>query len=240
MIPPVVILAGGLATRLYPVTSKIPKSLIEVAGCPFIDHQLSLLKEKGVKKVIVCVGQFGSMIEDHIGDGSRWGLDVRFSYDGNKLLGTGGAIKKATVFMRDEFIVLYGDSYLDINYETIVNFFNNSGFPALMTVFHNKNMFDKSNILMKNGKIERYEKNVCDPAMEYIDYGLEVICKSVFEKYPADKAFDLSIVLSDLINTGQMAVFEVEERFYEIGSITGIKETGQYIRKRMKRSRSGV
>ncbi len=229
---PVVILAGGLATRLYPVTQKIPKSLILIADRPFIDHQLELLKEKGIARVVLCVGNFGEMIEAHVGDGSRFGLEVRYSYDGDVLLGTGGAIKKSVGMLPDAFMILYGDSYLDIDFSSVAQQFTAGALPALMTVYRNRNTFDTSNIIMKNGKIVRYDKKSRDPAMEYIDYGLIVIRKNVFDDYPANEPFDLSLVLSRLVDAGQVLGYEVTQRFYEIGSTTGIKETEEYIRTR--------
>jgi len=236
---PVVILAGGLATRLYPVTRKIPKSLIVIAGQHFIDHQLELLKEQGVTQVILCVGTFGEMIEAHVGDGSRFGLEIRYSYDGDVLLGTGGAIKNADGILPDEFMILYGDSYLDIDFEPIEQRFNEGRFPALMTVYLNRNTFDTSNIIMKDGKIIKYDKKFHDPAMEYIDYGLIAIREKVFDKYPANEPFDLSLVLSRLVDSGQVMGYEVTKRFYEIGSTSGIKETEEYIRTRRPFSYKG-
>ncbi len=229
---PVVILAGGLATRLYPVTRSIPKSLITIHGQPFIDHQLALLKEKGVSKVILCVANLGNMIENHVGNGSRYGLDVNYSYDGKELLGTGGAIKKASRLLPDTFIVLYGDSYLDIDFQRVVQHFQHQSFPVLMTVFKNQNKYDTSNICMKEGKIVRYDKKFHDVTMEYIDYGLIVIRREVFDVYPTNESFDLSLVLSRLVNAGQVTGYEVTQRFYEIGSISGIRETEQYIMNR--------
>jgi MurNAc alpha-1-phosphate uridylyltransferase len=230
---PVVILTGGLATRLYPVTRKIPKALINIAGRPFIDHQLALLREKGVIQVVLCVGYLGEMIEEYAGDGSHWGLDVHYSYDGNVLLGTGGAVKKALSLLPDTFIILYGDSYLDIDYNTVIERFYDEDLPVLMTIYRNQNAFDSSNILMKGGRILKYDKKFRDPAMEYIDYGLVVVRKKVFDPYPANEPFDLSHVLSRIVESGQVAAFEADQRFYEIGSTSGIKETEDYIRTRI-------
>jgi N-acetyl-alpha-D-muramate 1-phosphate uridylyltransferase len=232
----VVIIAGGLATRLFPITKNLPKSLIEIAGRPFIDHQLALLREKGITQVILCVGNLGEMIESQVGDGARYGLDVRYSYDGEVLLGTGGAIKKASDFLPDIFIILYGDSYLDIDIVPIVRQFYAANLPVLMTVYRNRNAFDMSNILVHNKKVIRYDKTVRDPAMEYIDYGLIVIRKTVFDKYPPNEPFDLSPMLAHLVAAGMVAAFEVEKRFYEIGSIQGIKETEEYILNRTPHS----
>jgi len=229
---PVVILAGGLATRLYPVTRTIPKALILVNGRPFIDHQLALLKEKGVTEVILCVGYLGSTIEEFVGNGFLWGLEVQYSYDGDKLLGTGGAIKKAVELLPDAFMILYGDSYLDIDFKPVVQRFYVDNLPVLMTVYRNQNALDVSNILMKDDRILKYNKNDRDPAMEYIDYGLIVIRKETFDKYPSHEPFDLALVLSQSVDAGLVAAYEVEQRFYEIGSVQGKKETENYIRNR--------
>jgi NDP-sugar pyrophosphorylase family protein len=232
LIPPVVILAGGLATRLYPATKTLPKSLIEIAGKPFIHHQLALLREKGITQVVLCVGHFGEMIEKYVGDGSPWGLEVRYSYDGNVLLGTGGAVKKALSLLPDTFFILYGDSYLDIDYHGVIKCFYEEGLPVLMTIYCNQNAFDLSNILMKGGRILKYDKKSRDPAMKYIDYGFIVLRKKVFFQYPANEPFDLSLVLARMADYRQVAAFEVEQRFYEIGSIRGIRETEEYIMNR--------
>lgn len=227
-----VILAGGLATRLYPATKTLPKSLIKIAGKPFIHHQLALLREKGITHVVLCVGYLGEMIEDYVGDGSQWGLELQYSYDENVLLGTGGAVKKALPLLPDTFFILYGDSYLDIDYHAVIECFYSEGLPVLMTIYRNQDAFDASNILMKNGKIVKYDKKSRDPAMEYIDYGFIVVRREVFSPYPANKPFDLSLVLSGMAHSGQVAGFEVKQRFYEIGSTQGIRETEEYIRNR--------
>lgn len=227
--PPVVILAGGLATRLYPVTLKIPKSLIEVAGKPFIFHQLNFLKLQGVSNVLLCVGKFGEMINDYIGNGDTLGLRVQYSYEGDVLLGTGGAIKKAIPLLPEVFFVMYGDSYLDVDLKLILKQFVSEGKTALMTVYHNKNKWDKSNILFKNGRIVKYDKKNQTHEMEHLDYGISILRKTVFNYCPDGVPFDLAEVFTKLIEKGEVAAFEVSRRFYEIGSFQGIKETEQYL-----------
>ncbi len=229
MMPPVVILTGGLATRLYPATLESPKSLIEVAGKPFIFHQLALLKRQGVCNVILCVGKFGEMIQDYVGDGHAWGLKVQYSYDGEILLGTGGSIKKATPLLPEVFFVLYGDSYLDVDLKPILERFESEGKPALMTVYHNKNKWDKSNILFRNGIVVKYDKKNPIPEMEHLDYGINLLRKSIFNEWQDGTPFDLSEVFTKLIEKGEVSAFEVFKRFYEIGSIQGIKETEEYL-----------
>ena len=148
---PVVILAGGLATRLRPLTETVPKALIEVANKPFICHQLDYLKNQGITQVVLCIGYLGEKIQAIVGDGSAWDIKVSYSFDGPVLLGTGGALKQALRYVDDSFFVLYGDSYLPIDYQVIETAFISSKKPALMTVLKNANQWDKSNVIFENG-----------------------------------------------------------------------------------------
>ena len=157
-------------------------------------------------------------------------MKSHYSYDGDHLLGTGGAIKKATNILPESFMILYGDSYLDIDFEAVVTQFYTKNMPVLMTVYHNRNVSDVSNIIMKDGKIIKYDKKSRDPSMHYIDYGLIVIRKKIFEQYPANEPFDLSYILSQSVDAGMVEPYDVTQRFYEIGSVEGIRETEDYIR----------
>ncbi len=221
---PVAILAGGLATRLRPVTEKIPKSLVPVAGRPFLAHQLDLLRARGIRRAVLCIGYLGEMIQREFGAGEEFGIQLDYSFDGPKLLGTGGAIKRALPLLGNEFFVLYGDSYLPVDYAPIADFFHGSGKPGLMTVFRNEGKFDASNVVFANGEIEVYDKKLKSPQMHYIDYGLSLFKKSVFDAWAADRVFDLAEVMGRLVSEKQLAGFEVGERFYEIGSPAGLAE----------------
>lgn len=226
---PVAILAGGLATRLRPITEKIPKALIEVAGKPFIFHQLQYLRKEGIKKVVLCVGYLCEMIQEEVGDGSKFNLDISYSYDGDFLLGTGGSIKKALPLLDENFYVLYGDSFLPIHFSPVEKSFLNSKKPALMTVILNENQWDKSNVIFKDGIVLEYNKREPKSEMKFIDYGLGILSKSLFDKYEEKVAFDLADLYHLLSIKSQLAGFEVNERFYEIGSHQGIKETELYL-----------
>src|SRR2546421_264993 len=171
---PVAILAGGLATRLRPVTEEIPKALIEVAGRPFLAHQLDLLQSAGIRKAVLCLGHRGEMIERKLGNGRQLGVELSYSFDGPELLGTGGAIRKALPLLNKKFLVLYGDSYLPIDYAAPVQAFLNSGKLGLMTVFRNEGRWDKSNVCFVDSVIRSYDKKQPTPEMHYIDYGLGV------------------------------------------------------------------
>ena len=225
---PVAILAGGLATRLRPITETIPKGLVYVAGKPFIARQLEYLYAQGVLDVVLCVGYLGEMIQDVVGTGERYGLQVRYSFDGSELLGTGGALRKALPVLGDHFFVLYGDSYLPIDFSAVQDAYVQSSWPALMTVLKNGDRWDKSNVLFVDGKLVEYNKRAPRPEMAYIDYGLGLLSANVFDTYPIDSPFDLADVYKDLSVKGQLAGLEVHQRFYEIGSHSGLKEAEEF------------
>jgi len=221
---PVVLLSGGLATRMREYTETIPKAMIDIAGKPFIHWQLSMLRDEEVKHVFLCIGHLGEMIEAFAGDGSEYGLKITYSYDGDKLLGTGGAIKKIENILPDTFFVLYGDSYLEIPYEPLVNAFAASGKKGLMTVYENADLYDVSNVIFQNDELITYRKHDKVKEMRHIDYGLGILQKEAFRDFPSDEAFDLAAVYERLVNEKQLFGFEVFNRFYEIGSPEGLAE----------------
>ena len=225
---PIAILAGGLATRLRPLTERIPKALVEVAGRPFVDWQLELLVSAGIKRVVFCVGYLGEMIEAHVGDGARFGLEVAYSYDGPTLLGTGGALRQALPLLGEEFLVLYGDSFLPIEYAAVTEAFLKSNEPGIMTVLKNEGRWDSCNVWMDGGEIRLYDKKARLPEMQHIDYGLTGFRSEVFSQRSAE-AFDLAEVMRELVTKKEMAAFEVTERFYEIGSPAGIADLDAYL-----------
>lgn len=229
---PVAILAGGLATRLWPITETIPKALVEVAGEPFICRQLAYLQVQGIRKVVLCIGYLGEMIRSIVGNGSNFGLEVAYAPDGPRLLGTGGALRQALPLLGQEFFVLYGDSFLPVDFAPIEKAFFDSHKSALMTVLENDDRWDKSNVIFRKGELLEYNKQHPMPEMTYIDYGLAVLSNPVLEKHPLGEAFDLAEVYHALSLKGQLAGYEVKERFYEIGSHAGLKETETYFLKK--------
>jgi NDP-sugar pyrophosphorylase family protein len=221
---PVAILAGGVARRLRPITAAIPKALVQVAGKPFLLHQLRILRNAGIRKVVLCVGYRGEMIEQEFGNGSAIGMELKYSFDGPELLGTGGALKKALPLLGQRFLILYGDSYLPIDYGEAAAAFVASGKSGLMTVFRNDGRWDRSNVWFENGVIRGYDKKRLTPRMKYIDYGLGVLQAEALLRWPNDGAFDLAEVYADLIADNQMAGLEVDSRFFEVGSPEGLAE----------------
>jgi|SRR5882724_4318977 len=228
---PVALLAGGLATRLRPLTEKIPKALVELAGEPFLAHQLRLLHAQGIRHVILCLGYLGEMIEAQFRDGAAYGMNIEYSFDGPQLLGTGGALKRALPALGDRFFVMYGDSYLPTNYAKVAQAFLDCGKPAMMTVFENRDRWDRSNVEFDGKEILQYDKVNPDKTLRYIDYGLNIFRSRTFAKCPSDKPFDLAQVYPDLIARNQLAGFEVKERFYEIGSSRGLAELDSLLRR---------
>ena len=220
---PVAILAGGLATRLRPITEKIPKSLVPVAGRPFLAHQLEMLHARGLRRAVLCIGHLGEMIQRDFGD-EAYGVKLEYSFDGPKLLGTGGAIKRALPRLGREFFVLYGDSYLPIAYRPVAEAFHRSGKLGLMTVYRNEGKYDTSNVVFRDGEIAVYDKKLRLPEMRHIDYGLSLFQTRVFDDYAADQSFDLAEVMGRLVREKQLAGYEVLERFYEMGSPAGLAE----------------
>jgi MurNAc alpha-1-phosphate uridylyltransferase len=229
---PVAILAGGLATRLGPVTRLVPKSLVEVAGRPFAVHQLELLRRHNLTDITFLVGHLGDAIAEAVGDGRQWGVNVRYVHDGPRRLGTGGAVRRALPDLGNPFLLLYGDSYLECDYQAIAQAFLNSGRSGLMTVCRNDDRWDKSNVRFADGRILRYDKQNCTPEMRHIDYGLGALRHVAFAGHADDDAFDLADVYSDLLARNDLAGYEVPTRFYEIGSPAGLAETREYLSRR--------
>jgi NDP-sugar pyrophosphorylase family protein len=228
---PVAILAGGLATRLRPITETIPKALVDVAGVPFVIRQLEFLRGQGMASIVLCIGYLGEKVEAVVGDGSAYGVDVKYSWDGPKLLGTGGALKQALPLLGDKFFVFYGDSYLPIDFRAVERDFLKSNKPALMTVLKNADQWDKSNVLFHDNTIVEYNKRAPKPEMTHIDYGLGVLSADVLRTAPANSPFDLADIYHDLSLRGDLAGHEVFERFYEIGSHKGLEEATEFFLK---------
>jgi len=232
---PVAILSGGLATRLRPTTETIPKAMIDIHGEPFIAHQLRLLSRAGVERVVVCVGYLGEVIEEFAGDGRRFGLQVSYSRDGAKPRGTAGAVRHALPLLGEQFLVLYGDSYLPCDYQAVQQAFIRCGLPGLMTVFRNRNQWESSNVEFAGGQIAAYDKRTPTAAMEYVDYGLSAFHASVFSA-GAEEATDLTAVFQGLIGQRTLAGLEVKERFYEVGSWEGIRALQGFLGPRVSRT----
>lgn len=231
--PPLALLAGGLATRLGDLTKRMPKAMLEVAGAPFIAHQLRVMRREHVPRVVICAGYLAEQIQDYVGDGSRFGIAISYALDGPRLLGTGGALRAALPQLGHEFLVMYGDSWLDTAYAPVVETFRAAGQPALMTVFRNEGQWDTSNVWFESGRIRLYDKRERLPQMQHIDWGLSMVRSAALAARPAGEPFDLGDFYSELSRAGRLAGYEVTTRFYEIGSPDGLKETDAVLRARL-------
>ena len=228
--PLIAVLAGGLATRMRPLTEPLPKALLEVAGEPFLAHQLRLYGRQGIENVKLLVGYRWEQIQAFAGDGSRFGVKVDYIIDGPKLIGTGGAIRRALDQLGREFLVTYGDAWLDTPYGPVVEAFHASGAQALMCVFRNENRWDTSNVVFENGVIRLYSKTRRLSEMHHIDWGLGMLKAAVLAPRPVDEPWDLSELYEELSAAGRLAGYEVAQRFYEIGSLAGLAETDRLLR----------
>lgn len=223
------VLAGGLATRLGPLASEVPKALVDVGGRPFIEHQLELLRRNGVRRVVLCLGHRGEQIEEHLGDGGSLGLELLYSHDGPRLLGTGGAVRRAAPLLGDVFWVLYGDSYMDIDYGAVLADFLSRPALGIMTVLRNQDRWDRSNAVFRDGRLLRYDKKARTPEMTHIDYGVSLLRREALLRVPPDEPHNIAELYRDLVADGQMRGHEVSRRFYEIGSPEGLEETRSFL-----------
>lgn len=230
-----VVLAGGAGTRMRPLTEEMPKALVPVLGKPFADWQLELVAERGVERVLYSVGYRGEMIREHVGDGGRFGLEVGYVDEGQHLRGTGGALRLALDLgeLEEAFFVLYGDSYLPVDFGAVERAWEQTPLPALMTVFRNDGQWDRSNAIYDDGRVVLYDKD--RPAdrveeMHWIDYGLSILSREVVaERVPPNGVTDLADLMRELSVEGKLAGFEVSERFYEAGSPEGLRDLEQYL-----------
>ena len=231
--PTLALLAGGLATRMRPATLRTAKSMLLVGGQPFLSHQLRMLAAEGVRDVVICCGHMEEQLRAYAGNGSQWGLRVRYSPDGPVPLGTGGALRRAMPMLGSRFLVMYGDSYLPTAFAPVWKAFVDSGCEGLMTVYPNADQWDTSNVEFAEGRIHAYSKSRKTPAMRHIDYGLSCFRAEAFAAWSEGSRFDLAVVMEALLQRGQLAGFAVNQRFYEIGSPVGHAETDALLQQLM-------
>lgn len=224
---PVAILAGGRGTRLGEIARDRPKALARVAGEPFVFHQLRLLARQGARRVVLCVGHLGDQIAEAVGDGARFGLDVRYAFDGAEPVGTAGALRQALPLLGEAFLVTYGDTYLTIDHRSVQRAFEHEALPGLMTVLENEGRWGVSNAVLEHGRVTAYDKRTPPPAARWIDYGLLAFAAGVLEE---DGAADLADVCSRLAARGRFAGFLATTRFYEIGTPEALSEADRFLR----------
>jgi NDP-sugar pyrophosphorylase family protein len=227
-LPPVCILAGGRGTRLGERVHDAPKPLLEVAGEPFLVHQLRLLASHGVREVVICVGYLGEMIEQRIGK-ERCGVCIVYSRDSPGLDGTLGAVRRALALLPERFLVLYGDTYLRLDYRAAERAWSNSGLSAFMAVLHNDGRWDTSNVRYRAGRVLAYDKHSPSAEMSWIDYGLGGLAAGALECVARSER-DLAALYSTLAQRGELCGYPVAERFYEIGTPAALEQTDAFLR----------
>lgn len=232
--PTIAVLAGGLATRLGDLTATSPKALLDVHGRPFLHWQLELFARHGLRDVVLCTGRFSELIEDWVARNPVPGVSIRFSRDGARQLGTGGALRQALPLLGENFLVTYGDSYLRCDYLDVHQRFlrerrQRSPAPSgLMVVYENAGLYDTSNVIFRDGRIVDYDKKRRDPAMRHIDWGLGVLTAEALALFSDREQFDLAEVYGVLVSQGRLLGLEVHDRFFEVGSRSGLQEFRDY------------
>lgn len=227
-LPTVCILAGGVGSRLGERVATTPKPLLEVAGEPFLLHQLRLLAANAAEEVVLCVGYLGEQIEERIGR-EQFGVRIEYSYDAPGLDGTLGAIRRATPWLGERFLVLYGDTYLRIPYDVFAERWAASQLPAAMTVLRNAGRWDTSNAEYVEDRVLRYDKAAPTPAMEWIDYGLGGLTAGILDLVGPDER-ELASLYGELARRGELFGYRATNRFYEIGTPGALTETDAFLR----------
>ena len=218
------ILAGGLATRLRPLTESIPKCMLKIQGKPFMEYQIDLLRSKGIKRILLCLGYLSEQVTGYFRNGRAWGVQISYSLEDDQLLGTGGALRQAYPLLEQEVLLLYGDSYPDFPWPEMSAHFRKTKSAALMLVHRNQNQWDKSNVVLENGYVKVYDKKNSLPEMEYIDAGLSLLKKEAVREIPPNQFYDLADLYQTLAGRKLLRAYEIQQRFYEVGSPAGLKE----------------
>jgi NDP-sugar pyrophosphorylase family protein len=219
-----VILAGGLGTRLRPITETVPKPMISVKGKPFLEYEVHLLEKNGVRDLVLCLGYLGEVIENYFGDGSKFGVRMRYSYDGPRLLGPAGALKRSEPLLEDSFFVTYGDAYLRAPYRRIMKFLLTSKKLGLMAVYRNDNWNGKSDVAVSGGHIVRYDKNARAGSMHWINFGVSALRRKALDMIPPGRECFEPEFYGKLIEARELQAFPVTKRFYEIGNLAALTE----------------
>lgn len=223
-----------MGTRLRPITETVPKPMVEVAGKPFLEHEIALLRRAGIADYVLCVGYRGEQVQDYFGDGTKWGIKVRYSYDGPDLVGAAGALKRAQPLLGERFFVTYGDAYLRMDYGAMMRAFVESGSLAMMAVLHNRNRYGNSDLEVEDGRVVRYDKRAGGKGLEWINFGVTAMRREALELVPATRACGEEEFYGDLIERGQLRAYPVRNRFYEIGTPRSLSEFERFLSRRPK------
>jgi len=226
-----VILAGGLGTRMRPFTEQAPKYLLPVCGRSFADYQLGLLKQDGVRDIVLCVGHLGEMIQAHLGDGASRGVHIEYSWDAPSSGGTAGALKKADALLEDTFFLTWGDSYVRVDHAAMFAGHQANALEVICTmgVFRNENAWDRSNVRVEGDKVACYEKSSQATEFTHIDAGISVFSRRALAEIPSEQTVQLDGFFSNWAKTGRLGAYPVSQRFYEVGSPGGLADFERFI-----------
>jgi NDP-sugar pyrophosphorylase family protein len=226
----IVILCGGLGTRLSHLTKYTPKSMIQIEGKPFLEYQIENLKKQSIKDIVLCVGHLSEKIEEYFGKGEKFEVNIKYSYEKEKLFGPIGALKNTEPLLEETFFIMYGDSYLSVDLHKVQNYFMQHDKPALMVVYKNQDKYDRSNLIVQDNMVIGYGEKERTRDMIYIDYGTSILRKKILEILPKDTPISTEQFFSDLVKKRELMAFEAEERFYHIGDLESLEEFRSYIR----------
>ncbi|MDA4130106.1 MAG: sugar phosphate nucleotidyltransferase [Thaumarchaeota archaeon] len=224
-----VIFAGGLGTRLRPLTDSVPKPMVPVNGKPFLEHELQLLCQSGIREFVLCVGYLGKVIQEYFGDGGKFGVRLEYSFDGDQPLGVAGALKRAAPLLQDTFFATYGDSYLRADYSVIMEEFRRTQKLGMMLVYENHNAYGRSDLAVKDGLVTKYNKRNQTPDMVWINYGVSFLRKVALDIIPVDHKCYEEEFYGELIKRKELLAKVVQTRFFEIGTLSALKEFEEFL-----------
>ncbi len=218
-----------MGTRLGPATHAVPKPMVIVNGKPFLEYEIGLLKGSGIDDFVLCVGHLGEKVESHFGDGSKWGVRVRYSYDGPKLMGPAGALKRAEPLLDDRFFVTYGDAYLRADYRGMMKALVDSGRLGVMAVYENRNRYGMSDVVVRGGEVVRYDKKGGGAGMDWVNFGVTALSRRALALVPVERECGEEEFYGELIKRHELLAFPVNDRFYEIGTPGSLSEFRRFI-----------
>lgn len=227
----IVIFCGGLATRLGSLAKKTPKSMMDINGKPFLKYQIKNVSKFGIKDIVLCVGHLSEQIIDYFENGEKFGVNITYSHDGERPLGPIGALKKAAHLLKNDFFIMYGDSYLSVDFNDVYTFHKKHDKPACMVVYKNQDKYDKSNLIIKENLVVGYGDKDRTKDMIYIDYGTSILSKKTLDSLKEDTFYSTGDFFSKLIKNNELLAYEIKNRFYHIGNPDALEELKQHLKR---------
>lgn len=230
-----VILAGGQGLRLRPFTKNNPKPMILVNGKPFLEYLIELLKENGIKEVLILTGYLADKIEKYFGDGSNFGISIKYSYtpflnERGKENESGIRLKNAQNLLDDLFLLLYCDNFWPLNLRQLTNFFKTHPSDALVTVYSNLDNSTKNNMLIDDkGYVIKYDKKRQEKNLNGVDIGFFIINKMILRFLPKSNSQFEKVILPKLIQTRRLSAYSTQHKYYSISDLQRVKLLERYL-----------